>query len=236
MTQAPAQMIPAILDERVVSGVTTRVIGDDKQALANAIGRSVDQMVMMTQVHGNVVHVIDERWSAAMPSVVGDGLITRRNDVMLRVRIADCAGILLWDAITSTIAAVHSGWRGTKGNVVGVCLSMMHTTFGCEPSTIRAYISPCASGDRYDVREDVARHFPAHTITSASKADTWHFDNKSAIREQLLDAGVKQTNVCVDPVCTIADERFHSYRRDASLAGRCAAFIGLRSFEPLVPQ
>lgn len=236
MYNALEPIVPAILDERIVSGVTTREIGDDKHALAQAIDRSVGEMVMMKQVHGKVVHVVDERWSAASPPYVGDGLVTRRNDVVLRVRIADCAGVLLWDPSTATIAAVHSGWRGTKDNIVGECFHIMRTVFSCNPTEVRAYISPCASGNRYIVREDVARHFPGHIVQSESNTDEWLFDNKSAIREQLVFAGVKQTNVCVDPVCTIADGRFHSYRRDASLAGRCAAYIGLRSFEALVPQ
>ncbi len=229
-------MIDAIVDARVISGVTTRSIGDDKLALATAIGRDVAQMVMMTQVHGKVIHVIDEQWIASTPSLVGDGLITRRHDVVLRVRIADCAGVLLWDSTNSTVAAVHSGWRGTKDNIVGECVRMMVETFDCKASNIHTYISPCASGERYGVREDVARHFPDFIVKSESKPDTWLYDNRSAIRAQLIAAGIKQTHVCIDPSCTISDERFHSYRRDGSLAGRCAAYIGLRSFETLVPQ
>lgn len=236
MIEAFVPIIEAIVDERIISGVTTREIADDKQALAIAIDRSVAGMVMMKQVHGAVVHVVDEQWSANSQPFVGDGLITRRSDVVLRVRIADCAGVLLWDVATATIAAVHSGWRGTKENIVGECLHTMRTVFDCNTADIRAYVSPCASGARYVVREDVARHFPGHVVQVGSTPDSWLFDNKSAIREQLTSAGVMQTNVCVDPACTIADGRFHSYRRDAALAGRCAAYIGLRSFETLVPQ
>jgi len=228
-------MIDAIRDRSVVSGVTTREISDDKHALAKALDIDAAHMVMMTQVHGSVIHVIDRAWNPSTPSLVGDGLITRRNDVLLRVRIADCAGVLFWDPITAIVAAVHSGWRGTKENIAGACVEQL-VALGCVPSDIRVYISPCASGERYNVREDVAAHFPQHIRRSASAADTWLFNNKAAISDQVLNAGVSQTHLCVDPSCTISDERFHSYRRDGQAAGRNAAFIGLRSFEPLVPQ
>lgn len=235
-SHAVSGTIAAIVDEHLDCGVTTRAIGDDKEALADAANRDVEAMVTMKQVHGKVIHVIDAQWNATSPTLVGDGLLTRRQDVVLYVRIADCAGVLLWDATTSTIAAVHSGWRGTRENIVGACVHMMRDVFACDPASIRAYISPCASGEKYEVREDVARYFPNHIVQSGTTPNTWLFDNRSAIRSQLLASGITQTHVCIDPSCTISDERFHSYRRDASVAGRCAAFIGLRSFDTLVPQ
>ncbi|MDZ4746658.1 MAG: peptidoglycan editing factor PgeF [bacterium] len=228
--------IPAIIDEQLVCGVTTRMLSDDKVALAIAIAREPQLIVGLKQVHGNVIHTIDDEWHADAEVLIGDGLITRRRDVVLSVRIADCAGVLLWDSKTGTIASVHSGWRGTKEDIVGSCIERMINEFNVNPSSIRAYISPCASGERYEVREDVAQFFPEDIVRSPNSNDVWLFDNRSAIRTQLIKAGVEQTHICVDPACTMADDRFHSYRRDGAAALRCVAFIGLRSFENLVPQ
>jgi hypothetical protein len=53
------------------------------------------------------------------------------------------------------------------------------------------------------------------------------FDNVAEIKHQLLEAGLYEQNISISGLCTIRDERFHSYRRDGERAGRMVAFIGI---------
>lgn len=238
-------IIPAFADRSIVSGCTTRRIGDDKPALAMELQMDVRCIHSVKQVHGSDIHTIGPATTADTSMLAGDALITNNPGVVLCVRIADCAGVLLWDAVHHAVAAIHSGWRGTQLNIVGACVDKMHETYGSDPAHLRAFISPCASGARYEVGYDVARHFPGHVVRIPSDSSTdaaldasttkWLFDNRAALTEQLLAAGVPPSHITSDTSCTIADQRFHSYRRDGSAAGRCVAFIGLRSFEALVP-
>jgi copper oxidase (laccase) domain-containing protein len=53
----------------------------------------------------------------------------------------------------------------------------------------------------------------------------------SANRDQLLRAGVRETNIHISGICTMcANDVFPSHRREGAAAGRFAAAIGL---EPL---
>lgn len=229
------QYVPGLLHSSLISGVTTCLVGDDRSLLAEIVGTPESHLVMMKQVHGDVVHVIDNAWPSSDALLIGDALITQRTDVVLCVKIADCAGILLWDEASATIGCVHSGWRGTHSNIVSAAVRTMVEQFSTNASSIKAFISPCASAERYEVQWDVAQHFPDFIVPAVREPDRWLFDNRSAIIAQLEAVGIDRANICVEGSCTIAHGRFHSFRRDGAAAGRCVAFIGLRSFEVLVP-
>jgi len=49
-------------------------------------------------------------------------------------------------------------------------------------------------------------------------------DLQAAIMEGLLNRGIKKEHLEISDVCTINDERFHSYRRDGD-QGRNVAFM-----------
>lgn len=191
--------------------------------LTATIGIDSDRLVMLRQVHGNEVHIVNE----PVEGLTGDGLVTDVPDLVLGVRIADCCGILIHDAKRNVVGAVHSGWRGTQANIAGQAISLMVERWGSDVDDIFVYMSPCASGERYEVGDDVARFFPEHI--RAMENGRYLFDNHAAIRAQLVDAGISAERITVDEACTIVDERYHSHRRDREHAGRSLAFIGLRT-------
>ncbi|MBN9400113.1 MAG: peptidoglycan editing factor PgeF ['Candidatus Kapabacteria' thiocyanatum] len=191
--------------------------------LAATIGIDSDRLVMLRQIHGSEVHIVDE----PVEGLAGDGLLTDVPDLVLGVRIADCCGILLHDTKRNVIGAVHSGWRGTQANIAGHAISLMIERWGSDMDDIFVYMSPCASGERYEVGDDVARFFPEHIRVSEN--GRYLFDNRAAIRAQFVGAGISAEHITVDGACTLVDERYHSHRRDREYAGRSLAFIGLRT-------
>ena len=46
-----------------------------------------------------------------------DGIITNTNNLCLVSSFADCIPVTLVDAKKGVIAALHSGWKGTVGNI-----------------------------------------------------------------------------------------------------------------------
>src|SRR5687768_3675856 len=84
---------------------------DDWQQLGEAIGAPV---IGLTQVHGRDVVVI-RRGVPPPPQdrPHADVLISNDPDIALSVRAADCVPLLLADATTGAVGAVHAGWRGT---------------------------------------------------------------------------------------------------------------------------
>ncbi len=208
------------------SDVSDRQAESMRHALALQLGFSPEAFIVPKQIHGTTIAVVDNR----APSEPADGVVTSRQGILLGVTCADCCGVLLWDECESVVAAVHSGWRGTARNIAGKCVRLLCERFGVVPSSLHAWLSPCASGERYVVGYDVAAHFPR---SSRPRGDgTYLFDNAAEIRLQLLEAGLSETNIVSADICTIGDERFHSHRRDGDRAGRMVAFIGVQQNSP----
>lgn len=194
--------------------------------LARQLDVDRQAIVTATQVHGcSVIVVADSRPDS---DASADALVTNRPQWILGVKLADCCGVLMWDKRNGAVAAVHSGWRGTAQNIVAATIATLHREYGTNPSDLDVCLSPCASGARYEVREDVEQLLPSFCTPVAGGDRRWMFDNHAAIRYQLLSSGVRGESINTDTACTIGDTRWHSHRRDGQHAGRMLAFIGLR--------
>jgi YfiH family protein len=242
---------PHIFPSNIIAGVTKRnvhlfpetglsllkaqILGDDEVEshrlhLANAIGVERDALKFQKQVHGTSIRVLspeNHEQHIKEPLNESDGMMTATSGFILCVGIADCAAVLLYDPEHDAIAALHSGWKGTHGDIVRGGIQQMAKRFGTEAASLRAYISPCASGERYVVREDVAQFFAAPALQRLNDEE-FLFDNRLRIQEQLRESGVLSEHIEVASGCTITTEEYHSHRRDGERAGRMVAFIGMR--------
>ena len=240
--RAVLHLHPAFNDTRIVSGVTTTDISFVDANAYNTLAESlhIDRQNIKTvhQVHGNTVINMAPGTMAlgtslalgtmALGTTEADGLITNNVGIVLGIKIADCAGVLLWDPEKKCIGAVHSGWRGTSQNIIGVAVQKLSDEFGSDPQNIRAYISPHATVARYEVGSDVHAVLGAFCIRHHTHSGKWLFDNAAAITSQLVQAGVPRVEISIDPACTMIDMRFHSHRRDGVNAGRGLAYIGIK--------
>jgi YfiH family protein len=155
-------------------------------------------------------------------SIEGDAIVTNQPHNLLTLLVADCAGIILYDPNANVLGTVHSGWRGTKANIVSKTIARM-TTLGAQPAQIYAYVSPAICVNHYEVGEAFLAHFDKKYLPHLHGAI--HFDNAAALHDQLAEAGV--SHIETDPRCTYQDDLLHSYRRDGQLSGRFAIFAGL---------
>ncbi|MDR0926437.1 MAG: peptidoglycan editing factor PgeF [Ignavibacteria bacterium] len=193
----------------------------NREILASNIGCDTSALVFQKQVHSNYIRIIGTEQQKLEES---DGFISNNSGLALCINLADCAGILCYDPLTQCIAAFHSGWKGTVAQIVPKGIAMMREEYGAKPSNILVYITPCAGKEKYEVGEDVAKHFPNHR--TAIGGGKYLLDLKGAIVAQLRDAGVDtEHNLEVSSVCTISNDNFHSFRRDGDNAGRMTAFI-----------
>lgn len=202
--------------------INREVVDKNIGLLALQLGVARERIIFQRQTHSDKIRIVDNN------SILdfSDAMITNVKDLCLCVRIADCAGVLIYDEKKEIICAVHSGWRGTSKNIVGKSIMQMSTTFGSNPKDLLVYISPCASVENYEVGKEFLEYFPESTIERNNK---FYFDNKKQILLQLINAGVALENIEISPKCTIADRNFHSYRRDKEKSGRMCAFIMMKS-------
>jgi copper oxidase (laccase) domain-containing protein len=54
----------------------------------------------------------------------------------------------------------------------------------------------------------------------------YRFDLRSYIASTLTETGVQSQHIELSTICTITDDRFHSFRREGNM-GRNIAFLGL---------
>lgn len=163
------------------------------------------------QVHGTAVAAIPgpPQVTAAdgLPVVPGvDGLVTCEPGTVLVIYAADCGAIWLADRKTRAVGLLHSGKKGTEGNIFANALKVMAENFGTAPSDVTAVLSPCIRMPDYDV------------------------DFAGEIGRQAERAGVSRFSDC--GLNTAGDlRRFYSYRRELGKTGRMMAMITM-DFQP----
>ncbi len=187
------------------------VRSEEKEILGSIAGIGKSNIIMLNQVHGDMlIHIIKEP-SSDLPAVgEADGLITSLKGIMLVIRTADCVPVFLYDTEKKILGAVHSGWKGTMLDISGRCVSDMCCLYGSSPGDIKAFILPSISAVSYEVNEDVARHFPDNTITENEKkyVDLW-----GAVEGSLKKAGLKMENIFNSHICNrINYSDFFSHR------------------------
>lgn len=159
----------------------------------------------------------------------GDALISNELGKRIGVRTADCVPILMADASSHSIAAVHAGWRGTAAKIALRAVDRLRAEFGANPADLRVAIGPCIRACCYEVGSDVARQFheffpewPFATETLPRK----RIDLGESNRRILLSAGVSAAHIYDSGLCTFCQALdFFSYRREPEDPGRLIAFI-----------
>jgi len=211
--------------------------GDHPEAVARnreaVFRRFAGQPIFLRQVHGVQVVVLARSdgglGAMAGRSPEGDALVTDVPGALLAVLVADCQAVLLYDPVRRVAGNVHSGWRGSAGNILGAAVEAMAARFGCRPRDIRAGIGPslgpcCA--EFINFRRELPAEFRRYRVGDC------RFDFWSASVHQLTRAGVRPEGIRVSGICTRCRSReFYSYRA-AKLTGRFGAVVGLRPAAP----
>ena len=180
--------------------------------------------VYQNQVHSANINLVHGEEGVVKES---DALITPDAGVLLGVTVADCTPILLYDPVSRLIAAIHAGWRGTE-QMIALNVVRQMVEMGAEAKNIRAFIGACASKEKYEVGFDVATLFEKKHLTELGNSK-FLLDVKGANLDQLLFAGLLSEHVEVSSLCSISDDRLHSYRRDGKRSGRMLAVIMRRA-------
>lgn len=192
-----------------------------RKELAGNIGINLKNLMFQRQVHQSHIRVIDEN----SEEIESDGMITSTPGLILNITIADCCAVLCYDTMNQAIGAFHSGWRGTKEKISIKGIDIMKDIYGSNPENMLVYLSPCASGENYEVGKDVAEYFPKSV--KPIENNKYLLDIKNEIKIQLASLGIPDKNIEISNICTIENTEYHSYRRDKEKSGRMSAFIGI---------
>lgn len=155
------------------------------------------------QVHGNRIAVITENSDPAILQHAGvDGLISNLPGQLLAIYVADCAAIYLADPVTRSIGLLHSGKKGTEGNILREAVLEMQKRYGTRPGDLVCVVSPCIRPPDYDV------------------------DFAATIREQAAELGIANFHDSCQNTATDL-EAHYSYRIEKGQTGRMLALLAL---------
>ncbi|HVG31906.1 MAG TPA: peptidoglycan editing factor PgeF, partial [Pyrinomonadaceae bacterium] len=149
------------------------------------------------------------------------------------VKTADCVPVLLGDARTRAVAAIHAGWRGTLALIVAKTIERMREQYGTRAADIRAAIGPAARGCCYEVGTEVIEAFQENfpgggELLTQTRAGHALIDLQRANRQQLIAAGVSQERIHIAPLCTMCrTDLFFSYRREKRQQGRVGRLMSV---------
>ncbi len=223
---------PADFSLALHTGEAVDDIRSNRDKIRDFFGENT-RFVSPLQVHGDDVHVLelakDIGWTRLDLSLQADALVTNEPNMALTILTADCVPILLYDPIRNAIGAAHAGWQGSQKHIVQKVVEKMMGLYGSDPSDIVAGIGPSIGGCCYEVGYDVAKHFVGYGNTVAPKDNgKYLLDLKRVNAMQLLDAGLKEENIEISPMCTSCDnEYFFSYRKEGGTKGRFMSIIEL---------
>ncbi len=209
----------------------------NRRLLCAELGIPFNHLVGAHQVHGTAIKVADESLltmedSEREAALNGfDALICRTPGICISATTADCVPVLLFDPATHSIAAIHSGWRGTLRNIVGCTIKAMVQHFGLKPENLIAAVGPCIGGAVYEVGAELESQFhingfDTQQLFSPQSNGKYLFDIRLAVQKQLETSGV--CNIEVSQHCTFSEpELFFSARRQGIHSGRMLSGIVL---------
>jgi YfiH family protein len=198
-------------------------VEENLRRLAADAGLSPGRLATVRQVHG-------DRVVRAAPGTVAEADALWTDDgtgTWVGVRSADCVPVLIASDDGRTVAAVHSGWRGTALRVVARAVEALARA-GAAPSSLRAAVGPCIQACCYQVGEDLAQQFRSEFGESVVQVGGVrpHLDLSGTVCATLRDAGLLHDRVHRFADCTACDPtRFYSHRRDGGVTGRHLAFV-----------
>jgi YfiH family protein len=204
-----------------------RAIGDNPAAVdrnlrlvAGAFGAVPSEILLMDQVHGANVTVID---GPGVPSPRADAMVTGSPRVVLCVRAADCVPVLLADPTAAVIGCAHAGRVGMTSGVVPNTLEQMRALGA---TSITAWIGPYVCGSCYEVPATL-RTEVADAVPESYAETSWGtpaLDIGAGVRAQLMNA---ECTVVDRARCTVEDPNLFSYRREGRASGRLGGLIRL---------
>ena len=190
------------------------------------------------QVHS--ARVLPASEASAEPWPEADGLVSDAGGQSLWVCGADCTPVLLADPVSGRVAACHAGWRGVTGGIVLRAIERLEAV-GCRRGDLLVALGPAVGGVHYQVERGVAEQVavatPGGSMAALEEAGAVlpdveglathvRLDIRAAQRWQLLEAGLRASQLSSCPLCTVEEPLlFHSWRRDQQKAVQWSGIV-----------
>ncbi len=183
-------------------------LSENLQRAAAAFGLGKDRLLLLNQGVSGVVEYVSE---PSQDEIRADGAVTDKENIILCIRTADCAPVLLADYTHGIIGAAHAGWRGAFAGIIENTVRLMLDK-GAVLDDIAAAVGPCIAQKSYEVDDNFYQQFGLPRYFALGKPGHWQFDLPAYCVDKLKSCGVQ--NVCVSGIDTYAEaDAYYSFRR-----------------------
>ena len=223
------------------TGHSEKQLAANVEEAAFALGIAPAQLFTASQVHGcDVVLLAPTAEHQQVRDRQADALLACTPGQACAIKVADCLPLLLADAHSGAVAAVHSGWQGTVANVAAAAVRALRQAIGQQGDLIAA-IGPHIGVCCFEVGDEVATRLRdvARASSGSARDDDVvqrvpgrrpHVDLGAVVWRQLRAAGIARESIEIVKACTKCDPaRFFSHRRDGQQSGRNLAAIVARA-------
>lgn len=212
-------------------------VRENYRRVAGWLGVDPDKITATRQVHSvRVTRVGEEDAGRGVARPAGwetDALICDVPGVTLCAFGADCCILLLCDPAHHAVAAVHAGWRGTAGNIVGRAVAEMTRAFGTDPGQLLGVLGPSIGPCCFDTHADVPQALLslgdglAEPYVFPLPGGKFSVDLPGINGALLRRAGMREENLHQSRVCTCChdDGVYWSHRRHGDSRGVQAGLI-----------
>ncbi len=179
--------------------------------------KPTDMVTLRQGVSNKAIYTDKPTWF----KIYADGVVTTNHNLLLGIKTADCAPVLLADYKNGVIGAAHAGWRGAYKGIVENVVNMM-LEHGAHVDDIAAAIGPCMQQASFAVQNDMRQVLleispdNAHYFTADEDRVHFYFDLSGYVETRLKNAGVENVINCHIDTYPLQNGYF-SYRRNTHL-------------------
>jgi len=230
-------------NKNLIQGISDSSFGSINQKRAVKFLKSLGyknisskKIVWAEQVFSSKVHVCKVQDSGKIIRNV-DGLISNLPGQILATVSADCVPILLYDPENKVVAALHGGRKCLTKGIIGEAISKMVSKFNSEPNEILVGVGPHIRKCHYWLKEKTYQNLKTTIFKKyfLKRKNKIYFDLTKLTFDQLLENGIKKSNIEDCKICTFCQFRkYFSAKKREEFPGiyqekspRIGSFIGI---------
>lgn len=149
-----------------------------------------------------------------------DAYIIKEKNISNFITTADCNPIIVYDINKNIVASVHAGWKGVISKIYIKTIKILLNEFNSNVEDLIVCIGPsirkcCFSSEDEKFKEKFTNIWPDEEkyIKYDINKKKFYIDMIYLIKNDLLEIGIKSTNISVANICTCCEhENFYSYR------------------------
>lgn len=187
----------------------------------------VANIISAVQTHSDNIQILNSDCTLYENT---DALISNSEEDLFIMNFADCVPIILYDKINNIGAIVHAGWRGTAQKIAYKTVSKIVETYNTKPQNLVALIGPSIGQCCFETGEDAFSQLikkDKHNQYYKKVGDKYFIDLKQLNKQQLLDCGLIEIDICDYCTCCMSDI-FFSYRKEKGITARHSAVVKIK--------